>query len=101
MCTSIPAPLLSDPNVVRRQHGRHLVTGGVDDVGRRYPLQLCAHRAGFDAGHFDNVVEQSLQTIQLRLHDFDLLAALVVRQAGTTPRLPAATVSAVSGVLRS
>ena len=43
----------------------HLLDGGVDDVGRMHPFPLGVDRAGLDARHVDDVLEQPVQARDL------------------------------------
>ena len=63
--------------------------GRVDDVGRRDPLRIEVNRRRIDAGHVQNVLEQSRQAIQLHQRGAGLCFALGRargRPAGFQPR---------------
>ena len=51
--------------------------GGVDDVGRRHPLRLEVNRGRVDAGHVQDVLEQSRQAIQFDERGTGLFLALL------------------------
>ena len=66
------------PDRTAIQRGSGLVTRRLDDVCSRDPVELKSGRVGFDARQIDHVVEQSLESPELRLDDLQLFTPLVV-----------------------